>query len=110
LGKTIEKGITSALAGAKNGKLLVVNTNDSTVPGGVENWTGKLTFINPEDGSIIKSVTVPFTVPSKSAVDVSYDGRTVGFAYSIIPDRKKDIRFETFMKVFNAAGNELGSC
>ena len=110
--KTIEKGKIDELTGTKNGKLLVVNTNDSTVSGGVKNWQGKLTFINPTDGTIIKSVTVPFnTGQSMSAValDASYDGRTVGFSYAIIPDKKKDTRFETFMKVFNASGNELGT-
>lgn len=100
--KTIEKGKIDALAGAKNGKLLVVNTNDSTVPGGVENWTGKLTFINPEDGSIIKSVTVPFGTgqESDSVLDASYDGRTV--AFSLVE------RENSFIKIFNASGNELG--
>lgn len=101
--KTIEKGITSALAGAKNGKLLVVNTNDSSVPGGVENWTGKLTFINPIDGSIIKSVTVPFSTgqESDSVLDASYDGRTVAFSCGE--------KGNSFMKIFNASGDELGS-
>jgi len=108
--KTIEKGITSVVAGAKNGKLLVVNINDSSnKSGGIESWAGKLSFINPLDGTIIKSATVPFNVgQSHVDLDASYDGRTVGFTYSIIPPEEKT-RFETFVKVFNASGNEFGT-
>jgi len=108
--KNIDTGIINTLAGAKNGKLLVVNTADSSnKSGGINSWTGKLTFINPVDGMIIRSAPVPFNVgQSRAAIDASYDGRTVGFTYSI-QDSEVKTKSHTFVKAFNAIGNELGT-
>lgn len=100
---TIGTGKVDAIAGTKNGKLLVVNTNDNIKK------TGLLTFVNPIDGTIIKSVSVPFTVGQLHvALDISYDGRTVGYMYSIREPNEKT-KTHTYLKIFDAAGDELGT-
>ena len=90
------------IEGTKNGKLLVVYTSKNTA------ISGQLHFINPVNGEFIKNITVPSTRgQQQEGLDVSYDGRTVGFMVN--PGGFGLTETERIVKVFNATGNEVAS-
>lgn len=90
------------IEGTKNGRLLVIYTSRNT-----QN-SGKLHFMNPLDGVITRSVPVPATAGQQQVeIDVSYDGRTVG--YMTNPGTFGKTVQERIVKVFNAAGSEVAS-
>jgi hypothetical protein len=90
------------IEGSKNGKLLVMYTSKNTPD------SGALHFINPINGEIVKSVSVPATKGNQQeGLDVSYDGRTVGFMVN--PGGAGLTEVERIVKVFGPGGNELAS-
>jgi hypothetical protein len=102
--KTLGAGerIIGNMTGAKNGKLLVASVASNKTK------TRSLFFLDLLTGRQIKEASVPYSVEQQRFIglDSSYDGGTVGLfvnpGTSINPQ-------EGVVKLFNAAGNEIGT-
>lgn len=113
--KKIGEGSVGVLTGSKNGKLLVVSTNQNSSP---SQRIGKLNFINPQNGALINTVEVPFNSGQSQqvSIDSSYDGSTIAFlapnSLSRTKSKAKGTNAstvpKTFFKIYNAQGAELG--
>jgi hypothetical protein len=101
--KTLGQGerIISNMSDSKNGKLLVAYVLNNKAK------NSNLYFLDLITGNLIKEASAPYALGYEGdvALDISYDGGTVGLSTDL--GIKNDN--ESIMKVFDSSGNEFGS-